>query len=258
MNPSVKVAQPGWNTNTAPDWALVFNSDWPSLQIAFETTLTYASFNGFSSQEVKHNLGFPPLTMGWLTLNGLNYGRSMPTEITPQNLFIEAPPVGATITLRCFNIDISQNNSYPLPTSAAAKTAPDTTTFIKIAKQKPTTRNINSKNLNDFILNSQAQSPAILDIATEKGPYFTTDYALPHDPLNRIVDAIVYPLKTSYLPYFFGYFGLGGGFYAYFGISDIDYNATTNSLAIPLLDGIGSLVILRDPLFYPNTVRIVY
>lgn len=254
VNPSLKVARPGWSTTTAPDWALVFNSDWPSLQIAFETTYTTSNEEQIN-HTFTHNLGFPPLVMAWISTPSINYGRltSQAITIDPTNVSIlmgiNTFGTAITITIRCYNIDISKEAVYPLPTSAAGQTAPDLTTGIKIAK---TGRNINSKNLNDFILNSQAQSPAILNVATQNGKYYNYNS-------ETNVASIVYPLQTSFIPWAVGAIDLGGNTFTYYDITDLQYDPTNNTLSLSLaLTGAGSLIILRDPLFYPNTVRVVY
>lgn len=261
MNPSVKVAQPGWTATTAPDWALVFSSDWPSLQIAFEQTITISPPNSllfFTS----HNLNFVPLTMAWITVKGVNYGRISNLAVTDTTVTADLDiffSTDVTVTIRCYNIDIRKEASYPLPTSAAAKTAPDLTTGIKIVKQSPA-RSIRSSNLNDFILNSQAQSPAVLEIATQAGQYFESSFT---NPQGRVVSAIKYPLKTSYIPWVVGAVGFGNAptnTYFYYDPQALLYDPSSNSLILQFgeVGNVASLIILRDPLFYPNTVRVVF
>lgn len=245
MNPSVKVAQPGWSADTAPDWALVFNSAWPSLQIAYETTI---SSNAIDTP-IKHGLGYYPLTMAWITYNGLNYGRLQSTTADTQYIYLfeggASVISNATITVRCYNVDVSKEATYTLPTGAGAKTQPDLTTFIKIAK---TNRTITSPNMNDFILNSIAQSPAVLDVATQTGQYY-----------NSGTNTITYPLTTAYIPWVVGALYVSNPAYIYYTVSSLTYNQTANSISLALgTTNKGSLIVLRDPLFYPNTVRVVY
>jgi hypothetical protein len=239
----IRVARPGWNATTAPDWALVYSSQWPSLTIAFETTVTISS----SLTYVKHNLGFKPLLMAWLTYNGTGYGRAQTDlEVTDTEVTnLPGAPVGGLLRIVCFNIDISKDANYPLLQSASAKFPADLTTGIKFVKGS---RSINSPNLNDFILNSQAQSPAVLDVCTEKGQYFNNG-------------KIIYPLQTSYIPWFLGATTLSGGYYLYANESLFSYDTATHSLVFDLggvFGSAGTLIVLRDPLFYPNTVRVVY
>lgn len=260
MNPSVKVAQPGWDVNTAPDWALIFNSAWPSLQIAFEQTFVVKAGDDILLT-ANHNLGYVPLTMAWLTTANVNYGRLPAVEADSANAYLGSSldiSTDASITIRCYNIDITKEASYPLPSSAAAKTAPDTSTFIKIVKQNPS-RNIHSKNLNDFILNSQAQSPAVLSVATQTGQYYNATAG------NNGGPAIVYPLQTPYIPWVVGAVALGqpdgySSVYQYYSTQGLLYDTAANSLILEFgaIGSAASLIVLRDPLFYPNTVRVVY
>jgi hypothetical protein len=256
MNPSVKVAQPGWSAPTAPDWALVFSSDWPSLTIAFEVTLTptqIAALTGLPT--VKHGLGFVPLVMAWVTYNNQSYGRLSGTqfEFDNTNIYLLLDNLDVTLTIRCYNVNITQEASYPLPTSAGAKQAPDRTTFIKVAK---TNRAITSPNLNDFVLNSLAQSPAILNVATQSGQYYRAVGA------EGAPFSIVYPLQTAYIPWVAAAIGIDGDnqTYSYYDPTAINYNEASNSLSLYYGNQgtLASLIVMRDPLFYPNTVRVVY
>ncbi len=252
MNPALKVAAPGWNALNAPDWALVFSSEWPSLQIAFETSVTIPAGQDVDIG-INHNLNYPPLCSIWISVSGLNYGRIGEFQVNKKSVTLTSGislNVTTTYIIRCYNIDISQEASYPLPTSASAKVAPDLTTGIKIVKQNPT-RGINSPNLNDFILNSQAQSPAILDIVTQASPYAK---------LTSYPYTITYPLQTSYIPWVTGALGDGFGDYFYYSPNDIMYNSTANTLTIQFgtFGAYASLIVMRDPLFYPNVVRAVY
>jgi len=251
MDPSVKVAQPGWNASTAPDWALVFSSDWPSLQIAFEQTFTFTA-GETASFTVAHGLGYVPLAMAWITVNGLNYGRVSALEMNDSDVFFFGPTVNepVTIVLRCFAIDISSEAAYPLPTSAAGKQATDNKTGIKIVKPN---RSINSSNLNDFILDSVAQSPAILNVATQDGPYFVNG-----DTYGSASYTIVYPLQTSYIPWVLGAFADDAGDYSYYTPDALLYENNNIIFQYGAIGSDASLIVMRDPLFYPNVVRVVY
>ena len=55
----IKISKPGFDAYSAGDADLVFSSGWPSLPIAFETTLTEGD-----SLTVEHGLGFPPIVTG--------------------------------------------------------------------------------------------------------------------------------------------------------------------------------------------------
>lgn len=257
--PALQVCQPGFDVRKCPDWAYLFNSDWPSLAIVFETTVTVLAGN--TGQIISHNLGFFPLTSAWVNSSTISYARLPQSLITvdQNNIVILFDPAltniaSATITVRCYNVNISKEASYPLPQSAEAQLSYNDKFGIKFAK---TNRSISSKNLNDFIIHSRAQSPAVLTIATEKGKYFNSAFADPGT--GTTAPCIVYPLKTAYIPWIFGAIKFNDGTYRYHSIHNLTYIAATNTLVLNIgISGKGSLVILRDPLFYPNTIRIVY
>lgn len=253
---SLQIAQLGYDTRNCPDWAYLFNSNWPNLAIAYETTVTATGFDTV----VAHNLGFPPLVMAWYTAQNVSWGR-MPgsdLEVDPQNINIFAD---GQFTLRAYNIDISKEATYALPQGANAKLPYNNQFGAKIIKNN---RNIQSNNLNDFVLHTRAQSPAVLDVATQSGKYYLTSSARHYWPYGNIPpggwNLIVYPLQTSYIPWSIGAIGLGGGSYQLSNGSGVYFDASTNSLVVNITEsgGIGSLIVLRDPLFYPNVTQVVY
>lgn len=245
---SIQVAQPGFDVRNCPDWAYLFNSNWPSLAIGYETTIPNPPGG---TATVNHNLGFPPLTMVWGNFSGDTYGRQaagFSVNSTQMNVFNVSG--ASTLTIRCYNVDISKEQSYPLPQAAQAKFPYNNQFGIKQAK---TDRNIQSNNLNDFIIHSRAQSPAVLVVATQKGKYFTNT-----NPGSQYSGPwIVYPLQTSFIPWVYGMTSSGGGLYTFQTINGLQY---INEQIVMPLEGstAGSLVVLRDPLFYPNVVRVVY
>jgi hypothetical protein len=251
MNPTtpvVQMAQPGYDVRNCPDWAYLFNSSWPSLAIAFEVTLPTPL-----PTKIAHNLGFPPLVIGWAKYGTQSYGRVPSLYFKVDATYIYFPPyAGDSITVRAFNIDISKEQSYPLPHSANAKLPYNDQFGIKVAKSGDN-RLIYSNNLNDFVIHSRAQSPAVLQVATEKGQYFTnvnpgSQYSGPF---------LVYPLKTNYIPWAIGVAKIFDGTYQFYSINGLQ--VINNQLVFPLNGNTaGSLIVLRDPLFYPNVVRVVY
>lgn len=247
--PLIQVTQPGFDVRNCPDWAYLFNSNWPNLAIAYETTVT----TPVGGTKVAHNLGFPPLVIGWAKYGTQSYGRisSALFKVDSQYIYFLSS-AGDHMTVRAFNVDISKEQSYPLPQSAQAKLPYNDQFGIKVLKQTGN-RLIYSNNLNDFVIHSRAQSPAVLQVATEKGPYFTnvnpgSAYAGPW---------LVYPPKTSYIPWILGAVLVSAGTYQYYSVNGLQFINNSMVFALNGFSG-GSLVILRDPLFYPNAVRIVY
>lgn len=248
--PAIQVCQPGYDVRTCPDWAYLFNSDWPSLAIVLEKTVTINP--GDFGKQIPHTLGFPPLAMGWVELGGLSYGRIANVQSTTNFVSVTtngALTVPVNVTVRCYNIDISKEATYTLPKPAQAQFPYNKQFGMKLAKNN---RAITSSNLNDFILHTRAQSPAVLDVATERGKYAD---------LSGFPYSITYPLQTSYIPWVLGAVGFpDNDNYLYYTISSLRYNSATNSLMLPFgeVGAVASLIILRDPLFYPSTVRVVY
>jgi hypothetical protein len=247
--PAIQVAQPGFDVRNCPDWAYLFNSGWTSLPIAFEVTLQTPL-----PVKIAHNLGFPPVVMGWAKYGSKNYGRISQTFLKVDSTYVYfLASIGDSMTIRCFNVDISKEQSYPLPQSAQAKLPYNNQFGVKLLKSSGN-RFIYSNNLNDFIIHSRAQSPAVLQVATEQGQYFTN---VNPGSINS-GPWIVYPLKTSYVPWMLSVILLSPGTYQYTTVNNLEL--INNNLVFSLAFGsnAGSLIVLRDPLFYPNTVRVVY
>lgn len=256
----IQICQPGFDVRNCPDWAYLFNGAWPNLSIVWEKTVAVTS----SSQSIPHNLGFPALAMAWYTQNGVSWGRVAGSEIEVDNnnfyLNLTSVTTGSC-TIRLYNVDISKEATYPLPQSAQAKLPYNNQFGAKVAKSG---KAITSNNLNDFILHTRAQSPAVLDVATEKGKYMKFSQARHYWPYGNIPPSpgwqlIVYPLQTSFVPWYTGGISFGFNQYELASGSSIYYDSVSNSLVLNITSsGQGSLVVLRDPLFYPNVVQAVY
>jgi hypothetical protein len=253
---NIQICQPGYDVRNCPDYAYLFNGAWPNLAIVKEMTVALTG----SAQTIPHNLGFPPLAMGWYTQGGKSWGRMAGSdlEVDDTNLYIFSEVSTGNVTLRWYNIDVSKEASYPLPQSSQAKLPYNNQFGAKLVK---TGRAITSTNLNDFILHTRAQSPALLEVATEGGKYHIQSNARHYWPYGNIEtwDLLVYPLQTPFIPWYVGAFGDGGDAYSLAGGSDIYFDSTTNSLVMNITATVqGSLIILRDPLFYPNVVQAIY
>lgn len=249
MPPLIQVCQPGFDVRSCPDWAYLFNSNWPSLAIAWEKTIP----NPGSPITLTHNLGFPPLAMVWNYVTGTgSYGRQAAGfSVDAHTVTITPVNSATTLTVRLYNVDVSKEQLYPLPQGASAKLPYNDQFGIKQAKDG---RLIYSKNLNDFIIHSRAQSPAILAVATEKGKFLTSTnpgsaYPGPY---------LVFPLKTTYIPWAYCATSTDGKTYVF---NTVNALQVLNNQLVFGFGGtvtVGSLIVLRDPLFYPNTVSVVY
>lgn len=262
----IKISQAGTNVKYAADYQLIFNSSWPSLQVTFDTTI---SLDPSEIALVPHNLKFYPLVMAWIIKDGVNLGRALGLsevfEADPQgfvkvswdntNLYLENTSATAyDINIKCYNLDISQQVNYALPKPAVIAVKYDPDYGIKVTKYQ---KSIGSTDLRDFILNSQAQSPAVLAVVTK----FT--------PLTGFGNSIQYTNPAGYTPWVYGFSGIiTNGITRYTSVptgpqqSGYLFQLGPTSYLIDSigLDAthVGSIVVLRDPLVVPKRVEIIY
>ena len=263
------LTQPGVTAEKAADYQMIFNSNWPSLQIAFESRVDLPYL---ATTTIKHGLGFFPLVMAWAIAGGQSVGRifapsgnlsgrqtDVDLKFDKNNIYLTNngvdSPITYTISIKCYNIDITKEVDYTLPLMPLVKTPYDPSFGIKVVKSG---KDIKSTDLRDFILHSRAQSPAVLNISTTKSSNVS--------PVNgSTVTNIHYTNPAGYVPWILGYASLDGGVkYSPIapgaqqsGIQFIQYN---NYSAIGSL-GIAhkaSLVVLRDPLVIANNRRVTY
>lgn len=248
----IRITQAGVSAPYAADYQYVFNSDWPSLAIAFDETIIVGAS---STGQVTHGLGFFPLTMAWYIVNGVSVGRFYgTTSFDKTNVYIDntSNSTAVTVNIKCYNVDIAKSVDYTLPSPPTIKTPYDATTGIKVSKFG---KSIASNDLRDFILHSRAQSPAILSIVTQ-------DKASVISGKNTIS----YTNPAKYTPWVLGFISpLGdntkyqcfppGGNQASPAFFQLGSTATiwTNGTG-----GNGSLVILRDPLVISTKVQVTY
>ena len=243
----IKIARAGYNALTAPDYGLLFNSSWPSLQIAKEFTYNIDNW----PSELTHNLGFPPMIIGWATYNNVCYGRIWGSDLGGDNTNIyfdtTAYDVGTTITVRVFNVNISAEAKYPNPSRLAIQGKYDPNYGFKIAKQG---KSVNSTHLNDFILHTKGQSPALLNVYTSAAN--SSNYINTGDGYN-----FNYKISTSYLPWHNGWISTDNSSWYGMPPTFFTYNNNTLTLEYATKEYL-SMVIMRDPLFYSNTIEVSY
>lgn len=262
-NAGIFVTQVGASVATAADYQFVFNSNWPSLQTAFDQNVSLPA-NSFAPVTVSHNLGFYPLTFVYLTLNGRYVGRAdignsdVSCNIGKNTLYLtNGSSTNAYIAnVACYNIDLTKPVDYTLPKYPAVNAPYDSTVGIKVSKYgKP----INSTDLRDFILHSRAQSPAILSIVTEKSAKAS--------PFGGSLSRLTYTNPANYIPWITGYTANTGTIYepliyqsANWAIQSagLSINNTTTTLDFNPATGGATLVVLRDPLIVANAVQVTY
>jgi hypothetical protein len=257
------VTQIGASVPTAADYQFVFNSDWPSLQVAFEKNVDLPA-SGFATTIVPHSLGFYPLTFVHVTASGQYRGRAdignkdVTCAIGKKGLYIfnSSLTVSYTANIKCYNIDLTKAVDYKLPKFPAVNQPYDATVGIKVAKYG---KAINSTDLRDFILHSRAQSPAILSIVTEKSAIAS--------PLGAGYSRIQYTNPASYVPWITGYTSFNGTIFeplVYFPASwaiqspGLLINSRTATLDFNSTTGGATLIMLRDPLIVANPVQVTY
>lgn len=253
----------GYDADTCADYQLVFNSGWPSLPIVYETTISIPYFDGSgplpTSPTANHNLGYPPLAMGWLLYNGKSYGRIKPNNVGVNTVVF---PVNTTfspswsILVRCYGIDISKPVEYNYYPPASVKLPYDNTFGIKISKPNKST---DSTDLRNFILHSRAQSPAVLSILTQD-----STESMVSNPTTVGGSDLQYTVVNNYTPWLFLYSeNIKNKTWNYQGYA-AGVNIVNNVITFPNVinssfPNIGvSAIILRDPLFAPNTINVIF
>lgn len=255
----VRLAKPGFNVSTATDYELLFSSAWPSLAVAFAQAVTIVPGGlGPGVGTLAHPLNFIPFTMVWVIEKGVVTRRTFP-DISATTIYINDINATGTTTyfVQCYNLDITKQVSYsfvaPPPVGIGVY---DPHYAYKFAKPGKTA---SSNKLNDYIVHSQAQSPALLNVVTtfDKTPAVVSS------------QTITYRSPRNYIPWVFGYSAsifAGAPLYTWappyaqapprLFINLVANNSFTLSCDSTATGG--SLIVLRDPLFVPNTVQVTY
>jgi hypothetical protein len=196
----MKIALPGYDARTAPDYDLSFSSNWPMLQVAqtinytvttADTTTADPAFSGapVGAVTLSHNLGFYAFADVWVYSLDSNFGTVVAVRLNSRNGYqiyfgkntIKLPvsinysgalgtagttyylPVGTQIAVKVYTFDFTQAFSYSaiLPPVGASEYDPHV--GIKIVRPG---RDIKSKDLRDFIFHSKGSAPQILTVQT--------------------------------------------------------------------------------------------
>ena len=256
----IKISQPGFDVRTCKDYELIFNSSWPTLSIVFDKTVSFTT-DGFGNYIMPHNLGFVPLAMAWEFTDStmtVSAGRFFP-GVDTKNLYFGSLNTSTTyyFNVKCYNLDITQPQNYTYLQPPAINQPYDKTYGIKVVKQN---ESMLSQDQRSFILHSRSAGPQVLAVVTK----VTTD------PFGS--QALIYQNPQGYTPWVFGYAYLNNFFFgniyqwappvsqAYPKLNiNVDAPNTSSIIIIPVNGAyIGSLIVLRDPLFVPNTVQAVY
>lgn len=256
----LKISKPGYDAMKTTGSNYVFDSSWPTLPIAYQTTITSPSIpdNTYPATLATHNLGFPPLTFIWIYYNDPGVGGMVTQRWIPD---VDSTSVynnqsmnlagSSKVHITCFNLDLTKDVDYTLAPGDTFKAPYDPNFGIKVTKEN---KDINSKDMRDFILHSRCQSPLILAVKTEQ----TANTANP--------TYVQYTNKLPYQAWVYGFIRKASNqrYRAIFGnpqgypslgtngfVSTINYNTVAG-------DDKATLVVLRDPFFAANQLTVQY
>jgi hypothetical protein len=215
----LKVALPGYDAQTAPDYDLSFSSNWPMLQVVktFPYTITSADVNtpdpafGTVSEvgavTLYHNLGYYAFADVWQYSPDSRFtnvvAERLNSRVGYQMYFgknsIKIPvstisgfgtnvilPVGTVLSVKVYTFDFTQAFSYAAVLPPVSPSTYDPHVGIKIVR---TGRNIASRDLRDFIFHSKGSAPQILTVQTPKNATFVSGvvtYQIPNGIPARI------------------------------------------------------------------------
>jgi hypothetical protein len=251
-----KISKPGYNALTTSGSNMVFDSSWPSLPIAYETTLT----NAFPST-VTHNLKFPPFAAVWAygtDASGKTGANRFFFPVDTTTLYLDTSALSipqlafwnaaTKIKVRCFQLDLSTDIDYTLAPGDTYNQPYDPNFGVKVVKAG---KNINSTDLRDYALHSRAQSPLILAVKTK---------ATSTNGSNKVIQ---YTSKLSYPCWVYGYVKQASGKYqpAPYYAQAYPITKTDGTLSYIQYSGTdtdATIVILRDPMFAATATTIQY
>lgn len=262
----VKISKPGYDARKTSGQNVIYNSSWPTLAVAYETTINNPLTSGISSGSVDHNLNFPPFTLVWAIgadpsgLTGAQCVRRIPVVGSVDTSKVYLSPSGASgleddflftatkLHIKCFQLDLSKDVDYILAPGETFKTPYDNSFGIKVVKPR---KDINSKDLRDFVLHSRCQGALVLAVKTQAT----------NNPANPTVTQ--YTSKFASPVWVYGYVRQSTGRYKWAPLGGQSYPITSTdgfvtSLGYAFGDTGVTLVILRDPMIAPNTVIATY
>jgi hypothetical protein len=211
-----KIALPGYDAQTAPDYDLSFSSNWPMLQVVktFMYTITSAdvttadpAFNlPVAAVTLYHNLGYYAFADIWqyspdsrftnVVAERLNsragyqmyFGKNsikVPVAFTDLGGSIILP-VGTVLSVKVYTFDFTQAFSYAAVLPPVGPSTYDPHVGIKIVRSG---RDITSRDLRNFIFHSKGSAPQILTVQTPTNANFTggvVTYQIPNGIPARV------------------------------------------------------------------------
>lgn len=169
----VKVSLPGFNAETAADQDLYFNSSWPLLKIDEDLSGTM-TITGTASDQVTHNLGYPPFVLVWATSTHANptFNDSLnlycidsinSTTVSFRNYTNGQLSAGDKIRYYIFRNPLNVNFLAPNIQLAQTKQGTNKQDFgLKFAKPN---KNTSSTDLRDYTIHSGTKSLQVHQVA---------------------------------------------------------------------------------------------
>lgn len=258
-----KISKPGFNAVTTAGNNMVFNSSWPSLPIAFETTFPSPfTGGGTTTLTLPHKLKFPPLCFIWAygpDPSGVgNTGRRFLQTVDSTNVYFDTTTLtlqmqafvnaATSINVKCFQLDLSRDIDYTLAPGDSFQSPYDSNFGIKVVKPN---KNINSRDMRDFALHSRCQSPLIQAVKTQ-------DTSSPSNPFT-----VQYTSTYAYPAWVYGFIKTAANRYQPAPYYAQAYPKTITDGFISNITYVGpdtgaTLVILRDPMFAATLTTVTY
>lgn len=250
MAEGIKIAIQGVDARTAPDYQLLFNSDWPTLKVVKNAELVASIAANSPSGLVplyNHGLGYPPAFLPY----SLSSGAQLPAAnigCDAQSIYFLNPgntaPALVDIGILIFALDLTTNYTAPNIQTGGVSNAHSPRNFgVKIAKSGFDANS--NTDLRDFAVHSASRGPLVHAVSTG-GILVPTGQQLGGQNIN----GFSYTHNLPYSPIFFAYlnsFGtksvwtLVNGFT---GTTAVGNTITVTDLGTASL---GSIVTLKDP-----------
>lgn len=243
----IRVALPGTDVSTAPDYNLVFSSDWPNLKIGANPTVGLSTATSTDQVIYTHNLGFIPAFIPFIgfpntaeltvPLDVNNLGQFVTADANNIYFIGDTPPVNMGLLI--FVIDITQPFTAPVINTGSSGPAVNSSNVqygIRVAKAG---RDISDLDVRHFILRSDCRSPMVHAVATGMIQQ-TVGFSYTHD--------------LSYNPIFFAYQQVSASNTQWALVTSQNFGLQTQGNTITLDAGTAvttnlpaSIVILQDP-----------
>lgn len=289
-NYGIKISAPNYNALTCQDYQLVFNSSWPQLPIlkTFSVTTTLTNAPGYYTYEtinLTHNAGFFPLwdvyeSFHMDTFGNYNADEPIRNHNGPNSMFnfmntiymgnkdirIESGAVDSSdppkleLFIVIYDLDIEKDFSYNYLTPPEYKVAYTRDYGVKTVLPN---KNINSNDMRDFILHSRCQSPQVLAVYNQasNGSGISEDvtYTTPTNSLVwvRGFSKFAHNSITAPFDHYGEAFPGGQALGELLRINYPNQGQYTQSVDNNNILNV-SFVAFRDPLFYPNQVKVTY